>query len=115
MQFLKNFDPAVMPLGIITLEDVLEGKYNLSPAKAWDDMNSWQSLLEKKFTMNSTRKAPAVTLMSFHIYRFLQRQRITREYQTLRTTKYIHPLVLMAVYQPRHLEYQSAACIFLNH
>ncbi|KAG6822741.1 hypothetical protein H0H93_004901, partial [Arthromyces matolae] len=23
-QFLKNFDPAVMPLGIITLEDVLE-------------------------------------------------------------------------------------------
>jgi metal transporter CNNM len=26
MQFLKNFDPAVMPLGIITLEDVLEGK-----------------------------------------------------------------------------------------
>ena len=25
MQFLKNYDPAVMPLGIITLEDVLEG------------------------------------------------------------------------------------------
>jgi hypothetical protein len=41
MQFLKNFDPAVMPLGIITLEDVLEGKYNLSLANAWDDRNFW--------------------------------------------------------------------------
>ncbi len=34
MQFLKNFDPAVMPLGIITLEDVLEGKWILAFAKA---------------------------------------------------------------------------------
>jgi hypothetical protein len=25
IQFLQGFDPAVMPLGIITLEDVLEG------------------------------------------------------------------------------------------
>jgi hypothetical protein len=28
-QFLQDFDPAVMPLGIITLEDVLEGSYLL--------------------------------------------------------------------------------------
>lgn len=29
-QFLESFDPAVMPLGIITLEDVLEGTINTS-------------------------------------------------------------------------------------
>ena len=27
VQFLQGIDPAVMPLGIITLEDVLEGRY----------------------------------------------------------------------------------------
>lgn len=30
VQFLRSVDPAVMPLGIITLEDVLEGKLSIN-------------------------------------------------------------------------------------
>ena len=36
-QFLQSVDPAVLPLGIITLEDILEGSHSLSDSQSSTD------------------------------------------------------------------------------
>jgi metal transporter CNNM len=55
-EFLQSFDGTVAPLGLITLEDVLEGIYMAMHSSIEQPLTSTQSSSAKKSTTSSTRR-----------------------------------------------------------